>query len=505
MKKLLTALSMVLVFAMLLSATAFAAGSNSDTLVNWDIKISSPDNTTAVLKGNNYYIYAQKEGSIPYVMVTVYNFVRESDDAFFDEFTDYMAGEYGDLEVTSGLEQIQIGRKQCCEWEYRYTISGGNVVVDRRIITVNGGRTYMFASKEVPARNMTVGSLLEDTVRDAVFLSDKGEDVLPDDIGTVEENEATGALMYLYCLDNGMPKFWLDLTGVISPNPVLHCYFRSSDPTFYESCYILDSETSESDGESWTFHNVYDSHGFDKSNWFRMLNFRMEGKNLVMNVIRDERTLAGGGEDNVLTGEYIMQPMGYRIAYEYRDDNRNLLYWLDLDDDNILLYKVTSLGEEKYVLDMETAEYEDDYLLTVHKVYDEDGNDVSGQFNSLMLSEVEGAILLVANSNASGSGAIIPSSVYMFEPKTSFVPLKSGPYTAEELGVMAQQYYMKNHGFFPPKADVEQNKDGSFTIHLYEVVDLDGVKHTATSAWYTVDQYGVGADDIYETPVNLTK
>ena len=85
MKKLLTALSMVLVFAMLLSATAFAAGSNSDTLVNWDIKISSPDNTTAVLKGNNYYIYAQKEGSIPYVMVTVYNFVRESDDAFFDD------------------------------------------------------------------------------------------------------------------------------------------------------------------------------------------------------------------------------------------------------------------------------------------------------------------------------------------------------------------------------------------------------------------------------------
>ena len=154
---------------------------------------------------------------------------------------------------------------------------------------------------------------------------------------------------------------------------------------------------------------------------------------------------------------------------------------------------------------METAEYEDDYLLTVHKVYDEDGNDVSGQFNSLMLSEVEGAILLVANSNASGSGAIIPSSVYMFEPKTSFVPLKSGPYTADELGVMAQQYYMKNHGFFPPKADVEQNKDGSFTIHLYEVVNLDGVKHTATSAWYTVDQYGVGADDIYETPVNLTK
>ncbi|MDO5458849.1 MAG: hypothetical protein Q4F32_04335, partial [Eubacteriales bacterium] len=72
MKKLLTALSMVLVFAMLLSAAASAAGANSDTLVNWDIKITTPEDTTAVLKGNNYYIYPQTEGYIPYVMVTVY-------------------------------------------------------------------------------------------------------------------------------------------------------------------------------------------------------------------------------------------------------------------------------------------------------------------------------------------------------------------------------------------------------------------------------------------------
>ena len=75
-EKLLTALSMVLVFAMLLSAAASAAGANSDTLVNWDIKITTPEDTTAVLKGNNYYIYPQTEGYIPYVMVTVYNLVR---------------------------------------------------------------------------------------------------------------------------------------------------------------------------------------------------------------------------------------------------------------------------------------------------------------------------------------------------------------------------------------------------------------------------------------------
>ncbi|MBQ3466999.1 MAG: hypothetical protein IJH21_01610, partial [Oscillospiraceae bacterium] len=192
MKKLLTALSMVLVFAMLLSAAASAAGANSDTLVNWDIKITTPEDTTAVLKGNNYYIYPQTEGYIPYVMVTVYNLVRDTDKAFFDEFTDYMRGEYADLRVTAGPEQKTIGSKACSECDYSYTISGGNVVTDRRIITVHGGRTYMFASKEVAARDLTVGDLLEQVVRDAVFLSDKEEDLLPADTGTDDKTDGTG-------------------------------------------------------------------------------------------------------------------------------------------------------------------------------------------------------------------------------------------------------------------------------------------------------------------------
>jgi hypothetical protein len=388
----------------------------------------------------------------------------------------------------------------------------GYSVTDRRIIMEHNGRTYMFASKEVPELDLWVDNLLEDVVANAVFLSDKEEDALPDNIPAPDSNDSKEeaedgfAPMYLYCLDNGMPKYWLDLTGTMSHSPVLHCYFRSSDPTFYESWFVLDWDTADISGDTITFHNVSDSHGFDCSSWFRMLTLRAEGNNLVLSVSRDERTLAGGGEDNILTGEYVMKPVGSRTVYEYRDDARQLLYWLDLDDDNILLHRQSPYGEDRvYVLDMETAEYEDEYLLTINRVFDEDGWDVSDQFNSLMLSDVEGAILMVVDSNAMSGGVFIPTNVYLFEPKTSFVPEKSGPFTAEELAVMGQWYYMKNNGFFPPKADVKQNADGSFTIHLYEVVDLDGVKHTATSAWYTVDQYGVGADDIYETPVNLTR
>ena len=502
MKRLFHVLTWMLAFTMLLSAAAFAAGSNSDTLVNWDIKITTPDDTVAVLKGNWYYIYTKQEGRIPYVMVTVFNLERDSDRAFFEELTESMKSDYADLRLTSDVEQKTIGGKNCSELDYSYQVSGYDVI-DRRIITVHNGRTYMFASKEVPELKLYVDNLLEDTVRESVFLSDGEKDALPDDIG---EPEAEDALMYLYCQDNGMPKYWLDLTGTMSHNPVLHCYFRSGEPTFYESWFILDSETAVYDGDSAAFSNVYDAYGFDLSNRFLSLVIREEGSSLVLSVVRDEKTLAGGSEDNILTGEYVMKPMGSRVVYEATEANRQLLYRLEPEEDRFLLHRITSGGEDRvYILDLESAEYEGEYSLTVSTVFDEDGKDVSDEFNSVSLSEVEGAVIMVVNSKAGAEGVFIPSNVYLFEPKTSFVPLKNGPYTAKELGSMAQQYYLKNNGFFPPEADVERKADGSFTVHLYEIVDLDGVSHTATSAWYTVDEYGVGQDDILGTPVILNK
>ena len=72
MKKNAIALCLVLALILLLAPFGFAAGENYDTLADWNIRIAVPDNTTAVLKGSEYYIYAQKEGSIPYVMLTTY-------------------------------------------------------------------------------------------------------------------------------------------------------------------------------------------------------------------------------------------------------------------------------------------------------------------------------------------------------------------------------------------------------------------------------------------------
>ena len=74
MKKLAMTLCLLLVFAMVLSPVCSAAGENYDTLADWDVRIAVPDGKTAVLKGSEYYIYAEKEGYIPYVMLRTYRY-----------------------------------------------------------------------------------------------------------------------------------------------------------------------------------------------------------------------------------------------------------------------------------------------------------------------------------------------------------------------------------------------------------------------------------------------
>lgn len=74
----------------------------------------------------------------------------------------------------------------------------------------------------------------------------------------------------------------------------------------------------------------------------------------------------------------------------------------------------------------------------------------------------------------------------------------------EALARAAQTYYENTSGYLPPEADYTENEDGTYTIHLYEIVDNgDGTYHTATSAWYTVDAAGEGMNDITGDLVSL--
>ena len=69
-------------------------------------------------RGDEYYIYAKNEGSIPYVMVRVYDY--DSEKTFLSDFTRYMQKQYKDLKVTSKAAPKTVGDKACWEVDYSY-------------------------------------------------------------------------------------------------------------------------------------------------------------------------------------------------------------------------------------------------------------------------------------------------------------------------------------------------------------------------------------------------
>ena len=516
---------LVLVFSMLLSPPVSAAGDNYDTLADWNIRIAVPeDAAAAVLEGSNYYIYAQEEGYIPYVMLVATSEV-ESEEEYMDYMNDYMADYYQDqgFEISSPAAIKNIGDKLCYEVAYAYTISGYDAI-DRRIFITAGDLTYMFCSKEIPSLGMTVDGMLEEVVADCVFLAepsapqagspapDLTEDVT--DGVPVEAPDENGLFdAYLYCRDDGMPKYWLDLTCALSDQPVLHCYFRSGEPTFYERCFILDFDTALTEENEAVILDVYDSNGFDVSDWFDWLSLEFYTDAVVLDVERDERTLAGGSEDNILSGTYVLEPAAAAVSYECYGEDGSLKYWLEwAENGDVELHGASSSGGDPevfdayYLLKADSAVQNNDYVTNFSSVTLQ-GSDVSRWFQSVVLSEVQSSYILSVKRDektlGDGSGEDLLTGSYTFDPVVHFFPLESGPFDADELGVLAQRYYFVNTGFFPPEAEVTENEDGSFTVHLYENVDSDGDSHTATSAWYTVDPFGVGVNDITEEEVYL--
>ena len=497
------AVCLLLILALLFAPFGYADGGNYDTLADWGIRIEVPEGTTAAMNGNSYYIYAQKTGSIPYVMVVAYHY--ESVAKILEDFTPMMQKQYRDLQITEEARERIIGSKTCWEIDYGYTVSG-YAVKDRRIFTENGEWIYMFASKEVEERNMTIGSMLDEVVAGSEFLTEGSDELaaLSDEMDLAEG--------YLFCQEDGMPKYWLDFTGMIADDPVLHCFFRSGEPTFYERAFILDLSAAEILGNTVAFHDVYDQEGNDVSDWFERLSIRLDDGEITMVVRRENSTLAGGGDDNILTGAYTMCPVGVGGLFEFYNEDGLLKYWLDFNREELELHAMFRSGEPEYyeevfILDASSAEPESEYSIRIRRIYDSKGNNVSRWFKSFTLTEVQGAILMNVERNektlAGGTEDNILTGIYLLEPHLFPLPVEPGPYEEGELARWAQIYYFRNTGFFPPECDVTENEDGSLTIHLYEVVKLDGDEHTATSAWYTVDEYGEGKNDITGSAVDL--
>lgn len=540
MKKTLTVICLIIVMSMLLSTACFADEGNFDTLADWNLKVAVPEGKTAVLKGNCYYIYAQKPGFIPYVMITTYKY--DSADKFISDFTAYMQKQYPDLKVLSDAEEKVIGDKNCTEIDYAYGVSGYEVK-DRRVIITLDGITYMFASKEIEERGETVGDMLDNVVAGCVFLNGSGEEPveLPEEHPDLsEENEGApekaedrsegsedskdisvlkllnapvGA--YVYTQDDGMLKYWIDLTGTVSDDVVLHCWFRSGDLTWYEKLYILEPEMKDIGKSVIEVNRITDLDGKDLTKGFKTLKVRIYSDHVSLVVKRDKKTLAGGGDDNILTGTYVMEPAAVTTSYEFRNESGMLKYWLEPGDTAMELHAMFRSGDPEYyeqtfILDTENAVEDGEYSLLIDKVLTEDGQDVSDWFTALTLTEVQGAYILNVKRDektlAGGAEDNILTGTYMFEPKTYLGPEKEGPYSPEELTSWARIRYFTENAYFPLEAAAEENPDDTVTVQLYEYAEAgERPAHRAVYALYTLDAYGNGFDAVTGDSIALCR
>ncbi len=294
--------------------------------------------------------------------------------------------------------------------------------------------------------------------------------------------ETTLYSAYISCDDDGLPEYWLDFTGTVADNLVLHCYSLSD--SWYETCYILDfnAAVANSHQDTYRIENIYDAHGFDVSNRFKTVSLSINEGSVSLYIERNPEAPTGGPED----GLYEMMPATAGVVYESRE-GESLKNWLVLNSGNAELYFADGTI---WYLEPEGGEGN---TVNVKRIVTRTGETVP--FRRFTISYVQGSMLLDADADTAFSGT------FLFNPR---VFLQRNDCGEKELGRMAQMYYFRHNSFYPPEADVKANGDGTFSVHLYEIVNNgDGTYHTATSAWYTVNASGIGTDDIFGNPVNL--
>ena len=113
---------------------------------------------------------------------------------------------------------------------------------------------------------------------------------------------------YVY-MQNKQPKYWIEFDGEF----YLHCMFRSDSTESYEEVYTLYPDWDAPTTQELTIRTVKDAKGNDISDWFEYLHFWFSYENIVfMEVKRNESTLAGGPDNNLLSGDYVLLP---RMVY----------------------------------------------------------------------------------------------------------------------------------------------------------------------------------------------
>lgn len=144
-----------------IAAPAAGITASSEVIALDDLGISiAPGSYISIEQTDGFvYVYTQESGTIPYVIVGCYNITAED---FTDQFTQYMAQEYSDLQVTSQESMITLNDREFSGIVYSYHV-GDYVVQDTRLFFAENGNTYMFGAKEIPELSYYVGSTLEET------------------------------------------------------------------------------------------------------------------------------------------------------------------------------------------------------------------------------------------------------------------------------------------------------------------------------------------------------
>lgn len=123
---------------------------------------------TAVAEKDGYvYIYTGEDGSIPYVIVGVYD--TDATD-FADQFTEYMRGEYADLQVTEAAGEMALGDRSFVKTVYSYEVSGYQIQ-DTRLFCAMNGKTYMFGAKEIPELSWYASTALSEAAGSFAYLA----------------------------------------------------------------------------------------------------------------------------------------------------------------------------------------------------------------------------------------------------------------------------------------------------------------------------------------------
>ena len=141
------------------SGTAAAVGFSELTQVpGTEAFLEIPDGTYMATEenGDTYFRSYRYGDSIPYVMFHV----QEMDgDTYYRSLDWSLRNNHADLKVTEAPHEVSVGNRRMVQFGYSYGLSG-YTVSDTRLYTEIGGKTYAFASKEIPEIEYVLGDML---------------------------------------------------------------------------------------------------------------------------------------------------------------------------------------------------------------------------------------------------------------------------------------------------------------------------------------------------------